>query len=451
MRAVLAVLLALACACGDSSSSTPDGGGGGDDDGGDGSIDPTGDGGTSGAQTVKLTLTNRPMNAQPFSFFVAYQDGSAPWQPAPPPSGDTYSLPIHAPTYGVAYGCISNVTGTTPAQLRTVTIAQFAVGERTELTLDVPARCSDRGGDTVTLSGSVQNRPFGGATIVQFGDRSAVVGNISGNFTLQTPPGTHDLVVAHAISEGNGEFLVDEALVVRDVAVTGATNRTIDFSGAEPTQSFPVIVNVNSTNVRVVASTALYTANGTALGTVRESQGLESIALAGAQMRPSDVYDQAIALAVPGQGVTLTNATSTPGTQTFVPVPLLGMPSSSVPTRMPYPIIETTWPAYADSVGYAWSATQQPGWQQCGGNQSCTIAWTAYLSPGVTGATPGFRMPALADLPAWKSAFELADNAQVVGSVTAMTSSAGTGDFPPGTPAGGTRRAFVRGDFAVTP
>ncbi len=60
-------------------------------------------------------------------------------------------------------------------------------------------------------------------------------------------------------------------------------------------------------------------------------------------------------------------------------------------------------------------------------------------------------MPALADLPAWKSAFELADNAQVVGSVTAMTSSAGTGDFPPGTPAGGTRRAFVRGDFAVTP
>lgn len=449
MRAALAVLLALACACGDSSSSLPDAAGGGDDGGGDGSIDPTGDGGTTGAHTVKLTLTNRPMNAQPFSFFVAYQDGSAPWQPAPAPSGDTYSLPIHAPSYGVAYGCIGNVSGST--QLRTVTIAQFAVGERTELTLDVPARCSDRGGDTVTLSGTVENRAFGGVTVVQFGDRTAFVGNVSGNFTLQTPPGTHDLVVAHAISEGNGEFFVDETLVVRDVAVTGATSRTIDFSAAEPTQSFPVIVNINSTNVRVVASTTLYTANGTTLGTVRESQGWESIALADAQMRTSDVYDQAIALAVPGQGVTLTNATSTPGAQTFVPVPLLGMPSTSVPARMPYPILQTTWPAYDNSVGYAWSASQQPGWQQCGGNQSCTIAWTAYLSPGVTGATPGFRMPALADLPAWKPAFELVDNAQVVGSVTAVTSSAGAGDFPPGTPASGTRRAFVRGDFAVTP
>jgi hypothetical protein len=447
MRAAVALLAAFAFACGDSSSSLPDAGGGDDSDG---SIDPTGDSGTGGVHTVKLTLTNRPMNAQAFSFFVAYQDGSAPWQPAPAPTGDTYALPIHAPSYSVAYGCIGTVTGTTPTQLRTVTLAQFAVGERTELAFDVPARSTDRGGDTVMLTGTVQNRPLGGFSFVQFGDRTAFVGTVSGNFTLQTPPGTHDLVVAHAIPQGNGEFFVDETVVARDVAITGATNRTIDFSAAVPTQSFPVEVDVNSFEVRVVASTTLYTENGTALGTVRESQGWDSIALADAQMRAGDVYDQAIELAVPGRGVTVTNATSTPGAQTFVPVPLLDSPSSTVVTRMPYPIIETTWPAYADSVGYAWNATQQLGYQQCG-NQACTVVWTAYLSPGVTGTMPGFRMPALADLPGWKRAFELADNVQAVGSVTAMTSSAGAGDFPPGTPTAGTQRAFVRADFAVTP
>ena len=82
---------------------------------------------------------------------------------------------------------------------------------------------------------------------------------------------------------------------------------------------------------------------------------------------------------------------------------------------------------------------------------ACTIAWTSYVSPAVTGATPGFRMPNLADVMGWKAAFELADGAQIFGGVTAVTSTAGPSDFPPGTPADGTKRAYVRSDFSVTP
>ena len=447
MRLALA-LLAVACACGSSSSTSPDGGGGGGDD--DGSLDPTGDGGTGG-HAVKLTLVNRPLDGAPFSFFVAYQDGSAPWQAAPAPAGDTYTLSIHAPTYSVAYGCIAPASNTTDTELRTVTMAQFALGERTELSFDVPARCSDRGEAPVTLSGTVTSRPWGGFLFVQFGDRSAFVGGQSGGFALQTPPGTHDLFVAHGLPEGNGEYVVDRVAVVRDLAVTGTTSRTIDFDTAEPTQTFGVDVDLGFSSARVVATTMLYTENGTALGTVRESQGWQSEVLAATQMRASDVYDQAVAINTPGRSVTLTSANGDPGAQTVVPPPALGAVDSSVPAKAPYPIIETTWPAYPDSIGYAWNATQQLAPQDCGGNRACVVAWTAYVSPGVTGEQPAYRMPVLAGLPGWDAGFELAASEQVVGSVTAQTSSAGAGDFPPGVPASGTERAFVRTDFAVTP
>lgn len=450
MRSVCVVVstlaLALACACDSSSSDSPDAGGGD----GDGSIDPTGDGGHE-ARTVTLTLTNRPMNATPYSFFVAYQDGSAPWQAAPAPTGDTYTFSIHAPSYGVAWGCIGNVLGTTTTQLRTVTSAHFAIGERTDIELDVPARCSDRNAGNVMLTGTVTNRPTSGVLVVQFGTRSAFVGTQSGSFSLATPPGTHDLIVAHAVPEGNGEFYVDETVVIRDVAVSGPTMRTIDFGPAQPTDYDTVTVNVPNLNARIIASTTLYTANGTSLQLVRESQNWETDALAPAQRRPTDVYDQSIAVSTPGASATVTNATSSPGPQTYVAPPPLGSVTATVVTKMPYPILRAAWPAYGDVVGYAWNATQQLTTQQCGGNTACTIVWTSYLSPGVTGSMPGVVMPDLASVMGWKSAFELVGGAQVVGGVTAQTSSAGAGDFPPAIPASGTKRAFVRSDFSVTP
>jgi len=454
-RLAWAALVVLACACSGNASDAPDaatGGDGGIDPTGDGGTDPGGDGGPGHQpRTVKLTLTNRPMNAAAYSFFVAYQDGSAAWQVAPAPTGDTYSLPIYAPSYGIAFGCIGSVPGSTPTQLRAITTAQFAVGERTELSFDVPARCTDRGGDTVTLSGTIANRPSG-LLVVQYGDRQAYVGGQSGTFSLQTPPGTRDLIVSHAVLEGNGEFYIDEALVIRDLAVTGPTKRTIDFAGAQNTINHDVTITVPGSNVRAVATTTLYTANGTTAGLVREASGWDSASLALPQRRTTDVYEQAITLSAYGRAATITHATATPGDQTFVPPAPLGAVSSQVVTKQPYPIVLSTWPAYASGVGYTWSAAQQLGPQGCATNMPCTIAWTAYVSPGVSGAMPGYQMPDLAAVPGWRSAFALVAGVQTYGSVTAQTSSAGAGDFPPATPgAAGTKRVYVRSDYAVTP
>jgi len=106
----------------------------------------------------------------------------------------------------------------------------------------------------------------------------------------------------------------------------------------------------------------------------------------------------------------------------------------------------STWSAYTNAIGYVWNATQD-----CGSNTPCTLTWTAVLSPGVTGNMPGYQMPDLSALAGWKPDLELAPGTGVVGAVTALTSSAGAEDFPPGIPANGTDRTFVRADYAVTP
>jgi len=76
-------------------------------------------------------------------------------------------------------------------------------GQRTELTLDVPTRCSDRAvGNTVTLTGTISNRPYNGFLLVGWGNRTVNVGTQSGGFQLTALPGTHDLFVTHVVPEG---------------------------------------------------------------------------------------------------------------------------------------------------------------------------------------------------------------------------------------------------------
>jgi hypothetical protein len=251
------------------------------------------------------------------------------------------------------------------------------------------------------------------------------------------------------VSLGNNELYADRALAIRDVSVTGPTTRTINFATAPSVVSFPV--TVNAPNAFVVATTTLYTANGTTAGFVRESANWETRSLAAAQRRPTDVYDQAISVNRAGSGVTVTFATNNPVAQTFAAPGQLGEVTADVIAKSPYPIVESSWAQYGLPAGYTWSASQQLGPQLCGGNLACTITWTALLSPGVTGAQPGFRMPDLSQVTGFNLAYALVGGVDVTGSVTALSSSAGAGDFPPGIPANGTTRAFVRTDFDVTP
>jgi hypothetical protein len=444
MRWLLAAVFILGC--GGHDGGAPDGGTTGDGSPGDGD---QGDG-AHGGTTVHLTLTNRPDHPDQTSFLVAYQDGAGPWQVAPAPNGDTYALPINSPSYGVAWTCVAQTTGQNgPTSLRQVTEAHFAITERTDLTMDVPPRCTDRAPQTVALTGTVQNRESG-YYVVNFGDRTGIVTN-QGTFHIETPPGTHDVVLRHLqFSTSTSDYAISETVVDRGIAVTGPTQHDLDASLVVATQSFNVDVQT-SFNTRVQATTLLYSAGGTNAIMNRLTNNFESVALDPTEADGGDVYDQQIQVSASGQTAIVTNATSTPSDQTFTAPTPLGDATSQVASMGAYPMITTTWAPYDGTNGYQWVAAQQP-FQGCGGNTGCTIVWSAFLSPGVTGASPGYQMPDLSGLTGWDPALAFIGGSQVTGYAEADMSTGGTGDFPLVTPPpAGTQRTIVRSAFTVTP
>jgi len=446
MRWLLGSVAALAIGCGGhNNSSNPDAPPGPGLDGSD--YDAPSSNGTA----IQVTLTNRPDQAAMFSFVVAYQDGSGPWQLAGAPSGDTYTFTVNSPSWGVAWTCDAAVNGQNGAvSLRNVTEAHFAVAERTTLTMDVPPRCTDRDPPLVALSGTVNNRS-GGFYVVNFADRSAIVSQ-QGTYRILTPAGTHDLVLRHLQFTGStNDYTIAETAIDRGVAVTADTVHDLDASVAVATQAFNVDVTAPQ-NGRAQATTLLYTAGTTQATMARLGQNYQSVALDPTQAVTGDVYDQQILVAAAGQTAIVTNATATPDAQTFTAPAPLGGATSTVPAATPYPQISTTWAPYASTIGYVWTATQQPTFQQCGGTTPCAITWTALLSPGVTGNSPGYRMPDLSSLTGWDPAVAFVTGAQVAGYAEADVSSGGASDFPAVTPpAAGTQRVMVRSDFTVTP
>ena len=420
------------------------------------STDSNGDGlggdGTMGMPTnVTVTLTDQPTNAAMFSFIVAYQDGSGPWTIAPAPAGDTYTLPIHSAAYGVVWTCIS------AANERQVSETHFAIAERTSLTMTIPPRCTDRL-TNFTLHGTITTANGAGVTLARFADRLGIAG-VGGNptsqaYSIETPAGTHDLVVIHAGSQAtaNTDLIADATLMQRSVAVTANTVQNEDFvTNSAATQSFAVTI---TTAGEANASTTLYSANGTIAPLVDDSTGptYETVSLATAQMTAGDVYDQAVTVRASGQTSITENVTAAPAAYTWAAPSPLGGAIATVMAAPPYPRIMTTWPAYTNAVGYGWAAAQLATASACGTTTACTITWTAVLSPGVVGTSPGYTMPDLSMLAGWPTGVQLVSGTMVTGTAEAQTSSVGATDFPEITPpAAGTQRVTVRSAFTVTP
>jgi hypothetical protein len=200
MRSYLLAFV-LAAACGGSNSGSnadaPDGDslGGGDTLGGN----PT---------TVTVTLTNLPTTPATYTFLAAYEDGAGAWQLAPAPTADTYSFTINSPVWAFAWTCI--VPNSNPVIAR-VELAYFAVAEKTSLTENVPIGCTDRI-TYVGVGGTVSNMNNGGAGFtVAYGARTNQVNRTTGQFGVESPPGPHDLFIAHGALTGNG--IADDAVV----------------------------------------------------------------------------------------------------------------------------------------------------------------------------------------------------------------------------------------------
>ena len=449
MRLVSTVLmvsgLLIVGACGDKSPATSgaaaatDGGIAGDGNGSDGS------GGGGGSPTnVRLTLTHRPTNAAAVGFLVAYRDGAGPWTLAPSPSSDTYTLPINAPVYAVAWTCIAAGAN---GQLRSVNELQFTVTEMPALTVDIPARCRDQA-NLVTLQGTIENPGTFTHYVVKFGDLSATVAN-NDQFTLQTPPGTHDLVV---LGEGSinlgSDSVAQSAYVQRDLAVTANTELMLDADAMENTQSFAV-TNFGgfSGHLRDTAQTILY-ANGTTAQLVNDStSSFETESLAADQMVAGDVYDEQLVVTTTGAQIAMSVATAAPAEQAWVDVPALGAVTSTATAGL----VTSSWAEYSHATGYTWLANQQLPANACGGGGACSITWTAQLSAAVLGTMPAYTTPDLSGVTGWNQALQLVAGKPATGGVQAMTSSA-MNDFPALVPPPiGAARTFAGTQLTITP
>ncbi|HET9989868.1 MAG TPA: hypothetical protein VFQ65_15155 [Kofleriaceae bacterium] len=442
------VLLLIAAGCGNKSSA------GGDDagNGGDGA-NGSDDGGNHGGQTpthVTLTMHHQPTHPSQFSYLVAYQDGSGPWALAPAPSGETYTLSIYAPVYAVAWTCISAGVQSN-STLRQVSELQFAVAERTSLTVEVPPRCSDAI-QTVNLHGTIANTGIATSYVVKWGDRTGIV-NQQDQYAMQVAPGTHDLFVfAGSSFSTGGDLVATDAIVQRNVTVTAATQVDLDGNDEESVQSFAV--NNLFGGTKQTASTTLY-ANGTTAALVTDSSiPFENESLAADQMASGDVYDQQMTVTSIGSIASASSATATPSDETWTEVPALGTVTATS-TMAPNPRVTSSWTHYPNAVGYAWGGSQTPinsgQGNGCGGNGTCTIVWSALLSAGVIGDQGTYTMPDLSALPGWNPALQMVAGSKVGGGVQAMTSTA-AGDFPALLPPTvGTKRTFATGEFSVTP
>lgn len=452
----LASLLILLGACSSHPANTPVDAPPGADDAGpppaDGSGGSGSDGsGSSGGTAITLTLTNRPNTAATFSFLVAYQDGTGAWQLAPAPTGDVYTFDVSSPTWGVAWTCV-----TSGAAARSVSLYEFTVAERTSLTIDVPAACTDRNGADVALDGTISNPPIGSRLDVGFaGTTAAVAPAATMTYALQIEPATRDLLVGQETANLAGDLVISKAAVARGVAATGATTtKDVDFSAAQATQTATVSI-ARGNGQTAIASTTLYSAGGTMFPFVRQTNAtnFSAASLAGALAKSGDVYDQQIEVDGTGTSAIVQDWVTAVANQTYTAPTVLGMPTTTVAAPMPYPQLHTTWSAYTDAVGYAWSASQALTGTACGASGgSCTVTWSATVSAGAAGASPSVAMPDLSMLAGWDHALELVAGTAVNGSVTAATSSAGAGDFPPAMPApAGTQRVLVSAAWTATP
>jgi hypothetical protein len=401
-----------------------------------------------------VTLHDQPTATSTFSFLAAYEDGNGVWQLAPAPTNDTYTFDVSSSAWAFAWTCV-----TAGAATREVSWYGFTTAEATSLALTIPAACTDATPTAVALDGSISNPPVGGSLPIGWAGvtSDATTGIGSTTYALDVVPATHDLVVGHAGASVGGAVVIDTAAIERAVAASGATTTSnVDWSTAQTTQSATVSVTATAGDT-VATSTTLYTSGGTVYTMTSQTgtTNLSSTGLAGSMSNANDVYAQQIEVTSNTSGAVAIaqDWVAAVANQSYSAPAALAGAASTVPATLPYPRVKTGWTAYTHAIGYDWTASQALTGTACGtGGGDCTVAWSAAVSPAYVAGSPMLEMPDLSALSGWDAQLQLHTGTEVTGTVRAMTSSAGSGDFPAVSPAAsGTQRTFAQASWTVTP
>lgn len=433
------IVFLAAAACGSHNN------GGGPPDSGDGN---NGDAGNTAPTMITVTLTNHPTTAATFTFLTAYRDGNGAWTAAPAPTGDTYSFMVSSSVWSFVWTCVP-MGGAVGGNVHEVNLRAFAVSERTSFTETIPQRCTDHMNTTYAVSGTVTAAAIGSFSEIL--NRQVLVGN-NGAYSVETSPGTRDLLVGHpVVGGGAADSHLDTVFIQRGIDVTAATTQNVNYANAAATQTFAV--TVTGANPRTVVQTDLFTANRTTTMLTRTGTApYETRSLAAAQMVGTDVYAISVTFPGTGAGQTITQATATPAAITLSAPAALGGSLVSIGAATPYPQVKSTWTAYPNAIGYTWTGTQGglPA-GSCGGTAGCSITWAAQVSSGAIGASSSYQMPDLSAISGFGAMFQPVTGTVLTGSVEAMTSSAGAMDFPAGIPTAGTTRMLARDDYTIMP
>jgi hypothetical protein len=381
--------------------------------------------------TVTVTLDHHPVDATSLAFVTAYQDGDGPWQLAPAPEGDTYTLPVSSATYAFAWTCARGAEAS-------VNLGYFSVAERAAHREDVV--CNAPTLEDITLAGTVSNPPAPGTFTYSaaYGAQSAAVvtNNNLETFSLAAPSGPHDLFV-HGLPTGMRDPSTRRVAVARAV-IAPTSSAMIDWGTSELVQSASVTFPPVTPPMDFAATTTdLFSAGGTRVrlatgSTPMQMPPFRTVGLAAAQRAAGDLYVQQAQYDASAETsrFVVEQWTSTIGDLTITAMPQL--------TGVSGPPAAVTWDPYPGATGYRWSTQARTGV-----GDGIVLTWTAHLGPGYAGVTPRFSLPDLTALPGWSSVLDLPGSPRS-GEVAAFTSTTGAADFPFRSPAtDGTRRTTV--------
>jgi hypothetical protein len=386
--------------------------------------------------TIKVTLSEHAPTTT--NLVAAFQDGDHAWQVAPP-VGDTYTFVVTSATWRFAWACEATLDY---ERRRAVNFISFAVSDRTSFV--APESCP-RFLPVVKIAGTIVNLPSSTTSNydVFFGELSgaylAPPTNGTMKFEVSRLRGTHHLyaTVSDVVS-GSSRSVTKLAVSRGVVANANVSNATIDFANVIATTS-PVAVTTNApASTETAASTTLYDPSGTQLRLTYSWAGPPhtSRALPAAQVEPGSVYEQKI------QARTCTSTycdevetqhwTTNIAAQTVVLPAALGTTTMSADRGS----IAMAWPSYPAAIGYRWFAIERSG----------GLEWSGIIGPG---EAPRFTIPDLSALAGWSDYVRTSSN-EIVGQLTAVTSSAGAGDFPPAYPApAGTDRVLASSPLSL--
>jgi len=263
----------------------------------------------------------------------------------------------------------------------TITVVQATLDELPKVT--VPVLDTDLG--SASLNGSLSGLAGGRALLALAGSNNYLSMVSGASYTLSTVPCTRDFA---ALRYGASWGPPDKVILQRDLAVSGAVTKNLDFAGADAVaMTGPYTLTVNGSpmfttvNLRLRNGLTIDVGNNTSLATTIPYGALP------ANLLNNDEGYEIVA------GATLSSEYTyfkTPGTRTydFFSGATGGFPSGSVDVTGTTP--KFSWTPYTGATAYQFTVYSAQSYWQC----YVTPAWAS---------TQKFNMPDLTSLTGWQT------------------------------------------------